>query len=77
MRFSREVDDPKGVHAEQILAVPIYCSTDRLDTSMHSLSSIPRGIISLINKKDPAGFTPKVFVSFLIFIIGHWETGVP
>ena len=45
IRFCKEVDDPKGAHAEQMVAVPIYCTSDRLDTSIHSLSSIPRGVI--------------------------------
>lgn len=43
-----------------MVSVPIYCTSDRLDTSIHSLSSIPRGVIQIINKKDPNGFQPKV-----------------
>ena len=60
LRFCKEVDDPKGSHADQMVAVPIYCTSDRLDTSIHSLSSIPRGVIQIINKRDQNGFQPKV-----------------
>lgn len=56
-RFCQEVDDPKGSGApHQIVAVPVFCSSDRFDTSLNSLASIPRAVISLINKKDPNGF---------------------
>jgi hypothetical protein len=58
IRFARDLDDPKGSLTEQIISVPIYCSSDKLDPSPHSLSAVPRGVISLINKKDPNGFTP-------------------
>jgi hypothetical protein len=66
IRFNKEVDDPKGSHGEQMVAVPIYCTSDRLDTSIHSLSTIPRGVIQIINKKDPNGFQPKVLILQLI-----------
>ena len=56
LRFCREVDDPKGGHAEQMMSSPVYCSNDRYDTSINSLSSIPRGVIQIINKKDSNGF---------------------
>jgi len=63
IRYSKEVDDPKGAtHAEQMVAVPVYCTSDRLDTSIHSLSSIPRGVIQIINKRDSNGFQPKVIL---------------
>jgi hypothetical protein len=53
--------------------VPIYCSSDRLDPSPHSLSAIPRGVISLINKKDPNGFAPADIekLEFLSIILGR------
>ncbi len=45
IRFCKEVDDPKGAQAEQMVAAAVYCTSDRLDTSIHSLSSIPRAVI--------------------------------
>lgn len=56
-RFDKEVDDPKGSKPRQIIAVPVFCSTDRFDTSLNSLSSLPRAIISVISKHDPNGFS--------------------
>ncbi len=60
-RYNKEVDDPLGKSkAHQIIAVPIFCSSDRFDNSADSLAQIPRAIISVINKKDPNGFTQRV-----------------
>ena len=73
VRFNKEVDDPKGAHAEQMVAVPIYCTSDRLDTTIHSLSSIPRGVIQIINKRDPNGFQPKVIFN-LMTPIRMWKS---
>lgn len=73
IRFAKELDDPHGITTEQIVSVPIYCSSDRLDPSPHSLSAIPRGVISLINKKDPNGFAPADIekLEFLSIILGR------
>lgn len=59
-RFDKEVDNPKGINAaHQIISVPVFCSSDKYDTSLNSLSSLPRAVISVINKKDPNGFTQR------------------
>lgn len=68
IRFVKEIDDPKGNVTNQIVSVPIYCSSDRLDPSPHSLSAVPRGVISLINNRDPDGFSPQVRILFLLKI---------
>lgn len=60
-RFDKEVDDPKGTNVcHQIISVPVFSSSDRFDNSLNSLSALPRAVISVINKKDPAGFTNRV-----------------
>lgn len=59
-RYCKEVDDPLGTKTHQIIAVPVFCYTDKLDTTMSSLSQIPRAVISIIDKKDPNGFVSRV-----------------
>ncbi len=78
IRFAKDLDDPKGITTEQIVSVPIYCSSDRLDPSPHSLSAVPRGVISLINKKDPNGFSPADIekLEFLSIILGRCHDAV-
>jgi len=79
IRFEKELDDPKAtITTEQIISVPIYCSSDKLDPSLHSLSSVPRGVISLINKKDVNGFLPQDIekLEFLSVILGRCHDAV-
>jgi hypothetical protein len=67
-RFCKEVDDPKGSHPHQIIAVPIFCSSDRFDTSI--AASIPRAVVSVIDSHELNGFTQRVnyYLPYIIFL---------
>lgn len=75
-RYIKEIDDPQtGVpKAHQIVAAPVFCSSDKFDTSLNSLASIPRAVISLINKNDPNGFNQTVILPLHSFLEGHRQT---
>lgn len=78
-RYIKEIDDPQiGVtKAHQIVAAPVFCSNDKFDTSLNSLASVPRAVISLINKNDPNGFNQSVRINIASFLyLGRRQTGV-
>lgn len=65
IRYIKEIDDPQvgTTKAHQIVAAPVFCSNDKFDTSLNSMASIPRAVISLINKHDPNGFNQSVRIN--------------
>eukprot|EP00347_Sterkiella_histriomuscorum_P021983 403332089 len=72
-RFNPEIDDPKVKNAKQVISVPIFCQSDRYEVGSDSLANLPRGIIQLINKTDPNGFSGRDIekLEFLSSILGR------